>query len=380
MARFSKIFSQFGSLMAAGSPWGDGPSKGKSGSNGSGGPANPWQPSGSGGNGSGKKGTVEDLFRNRGRPGGGGSGGGGMANLPKLPNGGKFIPYAILAVVLLWIASSSVWRMGPQEQGVVKFLGSYSRTVGPGLQWTLPYPLETLEKVDTQAIREMPIGSPSANDENFVLTSDQNIIDMAYEVRWSVRDPELFLFQLDDPNAAVRDTAESAMRAVIANFSLDDAIGPARTDIEAQVRARMQTILNDYRAGILVQGITIRQSDPPQQVNEAFKQVNVAQQDAESFKNNARAYARQLIENAQGQTSRFDQVYVQYRLAPEVTRQRLFYETLEKVLGKVDKTIVESGNVTPYLPLPEIRRRAENAPATTVTAPASSAQSSGDQK
>jgi len=185
---------------------------------------------------------------------------------------------------------------------------------------------------------------------------------MAYEVRWSVRDPELYLFQLESPDAAVKDSAESAMRAVIANFSLDDAIGPARTDIEAQVRESMQGILDDYQAGVLVQGITIRQSDPPQQVNEAFKQVNVAQQDAESYKNNARAYARQMIERAEGETSRFDQVYEQYRLAPAVTRQRLYYETLEQVLGKVDKTIVESGNVTPYLPLPELRRRAEVAP------------------
>ncbi|MEO1043935.1 MAG: protease modulator HflK [Pseudomonadota bacterium] len=346
--------------MAAGNPWGDGPSKGGSGngSNG-GGPSNPWQPSGGGSSGSGgKSGSIEDLFRR----GGGGNKGGGFSGLPKRPNGKSYVPWIIVLAVLLWIGFTSVWRVDAREQGVVKLLGSYSRTVQPGINFTLPAPFETMEKVDTQAIREMPIGSPSASDENFVLTSDQNIIDMAYEVRWSVRNPEQFLFQLDSPQDAIRDSAESAMRAVIANFSLDDAIGPGRSDIEAQVRSRMQTILDDYGAGVTIQGIAIRQSDPPQAVNEAFKEVNVAQQDAETAKNNARAYARQVIEEAEGQTSRFDQVYEEYRLAPEVTRKRLYYETLERVLGNVDKTIVETGNVTPYLPLPELRRRAQNPP------------------
>ncbi|WP_438727794.1 protease modulator HflK [Parasphingorhabdus sp. DH2-15] len=373
MASFSKIFSQFGSFMASGSPWGDGPTKG-----GSGGPNNPWQPSGSS-NGSGKKGTVEDLFRNRSGGGGPNGGGGGMTGMPKMPDSKKFIPLALIGIAIFWILSTSIWRLGPQEQGVVKFLGSYSRTVGPGINWTLPMPFETMEKVDTQAIRETSIGTASANDGNFVLTSDQNIIDMAYEVRWSVRDPELYLFQLEGPDGAVEATAESSMRAVIANFSLDDAIGPARTDIEAQVRQRMQEILDDYRAGVLIQGITIRQSDPPKEVNEAFKQVNVAQQQAETSKNDARAYASRLIERAKGETSRFDQVYEQYRLAPEVTRQRLYYETLEAVLGKVDKTIVEAGNVTPYLPLPELRRRADSIAQPTVPAPTQPSTGQGEQ-
>lgn len=359
MTRLSTIFSRIGSLMAAGNPWGDGPSGGSSGG---GGPNNPWSPPGNGnggGNGAGgKSATIEDLFRR----GGGGKGGGGFSGLPKRPNGKSYTPLIIIGLLLIWVALTSVWRVDAREQGVVKFLGSYSRTVGPGLQFTLPAPFETMQKVDTQAIRELPVGSTSASDENFVLTSDQNIIDMAYEVRWSIRDPEQYLFQLDSPEDAVRDSAESAMRAVIANFSLDDAIGPGRSDIEAQVRNRMQIILDDYGVGVTVQGIAIRQSDPPQAVNEAFKEVNVAQQDAETAKNNARAYARQMIENAEGQTSRFDQVYEQYRLAPDVTRQRLYYETMEAVLGKVDKTIVESGNVTPYLPLPELRRRAAAPP------------------
>lgn len=347
--------------MAAGNPWGGGSSDGGSssgGTNGGGsdGPNNPWQPSGGGGGR--KSSSIEDLFRK----GGSGGPGGGFSGLPKRPNGKSYIPWIIVLVVLVWIGLTSVWRIDAREQGVVKFLGSYSRTVGPGINFTLPSPFETMEKVDTQAIREMPIGTPSADDENFVLTSDQNIIDMAYEVRWQIRDPEQYLFQLDNPEDAIRDAAESAMRAVIANFSLDDAIGPGRSDIEAQVRTRMQTILDDYGAGITVQGIAIRQSDPPQAVNEAFKEVNVAQQDAETAKNNARAYARQIIETAEGQTSRFDQVYEQYRLAPEVTRQRLYYETMERVLGKVDKTVVETGNVTPYLPLPELRRRAQTPP------------------
>jgi len=153
--------------MAAGSPWGDGPSNNGTGGGGSGGPSNPWQPSGNG-DAPGKSSSVEDLFKPRGG-GGPGKGGGGLSGLPKLPNGRSYIPLLVIVLVVLWVVMTCIWRIGPQEQGVVKFFGSYSRTVGPGINWTLPAPFETMDKVDTQAIRETPIGSPNANDENFVL-------------------------------------------------------------------------------------------------------------------------------------------------------------------------------------------------------------------
>jgi modulator of FtsH protease HflK len=202
------------------------------------------------------------------------------------------------------------------------------------------------------------VGSVRANSENLVLTKDQNLVDMAYDIRWSIKDPELYLFQLDQPSQSVQEVGESAMRAVIANFNLIQAIGGSRSDIESQVRQRMQAILDEYRSGVVVRSIAIREADPPAEVNDAFREVNAAQQRRESYMNEARAYASRVTELAKGETAEFDKIYEQYKTAPEVTRRRIYYETMEQVLGKVDKTVVESGGVTPYLPLPEIQRRA----------------------
>ena len=237
-------------------------------------------------------------------------------------------------------------------------LGKYYNTIGPGISLTLPAPFQRIEKIDTKQIQTTSVGSPKASSENLVLTKDQSIIDMAYDVRWSIKTPELYLFQLENPDATVKEVAESAMRAAVANFDLTQAIGPGRGAIEAEVRKRMQQVLDEYRAGVLVQSISIRQSDPPAEVNDAFREVNAAKQRRESYKNDARAYASRVTELAIGETAEFDKIYVQYREAPEVTKRRLYYETMEQVLGKVDKTIVESGNVTPYLPLPEFQKRA----------------------
>jgi modulator of FtsH protease HflK len=190
-----------------------------------------------------------------------------------------------------------------------------------------------------------------------ILTGDQNVIDLAYSVRWNVQDPQRFLFQIAEPEQTIREVAESAMRAVVAGVSLDDAIGSGRSEIEQRVEQVMQQLLNDYRAGVAIQGVAIKQSDPPAAVNDAFKEVSAAQQQAQTYMNDARAYALQLTAKAQGEAAAFDKVYEEYRLAPEVTRRRMYYETMEKVLAKVDKTIVEAPGVTPYLPLPEIQKR-----------------------
>jgi membrane protease subunit HflK len=152
---------------------------------------------------------------------------------------------------------------------------------------------------------------------------------------------------------------EAAMRASVAEHDLDKVLsGAGRADIEEAVRTRMQAILDTYRAGIIVQGIQIMKTDPPERVVEAFKDVSAAQQDASTAMNQARTYEQQLLAKAQGDAAAFDKIYVQYKLAPEVTRRRLYYETMESVLGQTDKTIVEPSGVTPYLSLPEVRRRA----------------------
>ncbi len=345
----------------ANSPWGSGPGKGDDDGKGDGkrpGPRNPWvtpdpadqrraqKPRGPS--------ALDELLR-KGRGGfGGGSGGGNQFNLG---DSAKFWKWGILALVVIWVLFSSFHIVPPEKEGVVTRLGSYSRTVGPGVKFTWPAPVERIRLEDVRAIRTMAVGSPNATDENFVLTRDQSIVDLAYEVRWSVRDPELFFFQLADPEGTIREVAESAMRATVANFDLVQAIGPGRVEIEAQVQQRMQELLNQYRSGVMIQGIAIRQVDPPSQVDEAFKEVTAARQERESAINLARAYQQQVLERARGDTAAFDKIYEQYKLAPGVTRQRLYYETMETVLSNVDKTIVEARGVTPYLPLNEVQKR-----------------------
>lgn len=350
-------------------PWGgknDGPD-GDGQKGGDGGPRNPWtQPGKPGGSQKGPS-AIEDLLR-RGREsfgqgGGNGGNGGGFGGLPPRASGKALWPIAIGLVVILWLVVTSFHRVGPQERGVVTFLGKYSRTLTPGISMTLPAPFEAVTTVDVEEIRTIDIGSASAQSENLVLTGDQNIIDLAYSVRWNIRNPDLYLFQLSDPDSSVREVAESAMRSVVASVSLDDALGAGRSEIEQQVELRMQEILDGYKSGIRIQGIAIKQADPPTAVNDAFKAVSAAQQTAQTYLNEARAAAQQVTAKAQGEAAAFDKVYEQYRLSPEVTRRRMYYETMEGVLSNVDKTIVEGNNVTPYLPLPEIKRRAQAAPA-----------------
>lgn len=363
-----RFFHQISQM--ANSPWGGGPGKGDDDGKGDGkrpGPRNPWVTPDPADQRRGQKprgpSALDELLRKgRGGFGGGGSGGGGQFNFG---DSAKLWKWAILAVVVVWVTFSSVHIVPPEKEGVITRLGSYSRTVGPGVKLTWPAPIERIRLEDVRAIRTMPIGSPNATDENFVLTRDQSIVDLAYEVRWSVRDPELFFFQLADPEGTIREVAESAMRATVANFDLVQAIGPGRVEIEAQVQQRMQELLNQYRAGVMIQGIAIRQVDPPSQVDEAFKEVTAARQERESAINLARAYQQQVLERARGDTAAFDKIYEQYKLAPGVTRQRLYYETMETVLSNVDKTIVEARGVTPYLPLNEVQKRIKAPEATT---------------
>lgn len=333
----------------------------------SGGPRNPWtQPPRGGGPRPGGQGPerpslFDDLLR-RGREGfGGGSGGGGSGGGFSGAQARALWPIGLAIVAILWIVLTSFHRIGPQERGVVLQLGKYSRTLQPGIGLTLPAPLERVETVDVEEIRTIDIGSVGGGAENLVLTGDQNIIDLAYSVRWNIRDADLYTFQLADPDSTIREVAESAMRSVVATVSLSDALGAGRTAIEQQVQERMQSILDGYRAGVRVQGVAIKQADPPEAVNDAFKEVSASQQAAQTYINEARAYAQQLNARAQGEAAAFDKVYEQYRLAPEVTRRRMYYETMEAILADTDKTVVETGNVVPYLPLPEVKRKEREA-------------------
>ena len=296
--------------------------------------------------------TSLDEFLRKGRERFGGNGG-GLRGAPSR----SLITWAILGVVGLWLILTSFHVIAPGESGVVTRFGRYSHTLSPGVSMTLPSPIERVQKLDVENIRTIELGS--ASTETLMLTGDQNIIDIAYSVRWNIRDPELYLFRLKNPDETIREVAESAMRAVVANYSLNEAIGEGRGDIEGRVTETMQRILDAYRAGVVVQGVAIRQADPPQAVNEAFKRVTAAQQEAQSYINRANAYALQLTAKAQGEAAAFDKVYEQYKLAPDVTRRRMYYETMEQVLQKVPKTIVEAPGVTPYLPLPEVQKQSQ---------------------
>ena len=296
--------------------------------------------------------TSLDEFLRKSRERFGGDGG-GLSGGPS----GKLIKWAIFGLIAVWLLFTSTHIIAPGERGVVTRFGRYSHTLGPGVGFTMPFPVERVQKVDVENIRTMELGS--ATTETLMLTGDQNIIDLAYSVRWNIRDPELYLFQLSNPEDTIREVAESAMRDDNATVSQDDPIGEGRGEIEARVTERMQRILDAYRSGVVIQGIAIRQADPPQTVNEAFKEVTAAQQDAQSYINRANAYSTQLIQKAQGEAAAFDKVYEEYRLAPEVTRRRMYYETMEQILQKVPKTIIEAPGVTPYLPLPEVQRQTQ---------------------
>jgi modulator of FtsH protease HflK len=330
-------------------PWGNGGGRGGGGSGGGGddgggkggGPRNPWSfPPGGGGKGGGGRGpsALDQLFgQAKGKFGG------------DLPTGSpKLWSYGALALVAVWLLFTSFHVIAPQERGVVTRLGKYSHTLESGVSMTMPAPIDRVQKVDVQNIRNVDI--PSGAGEKLVLTGDKNVIDLDYSIRWNIKDPELYLFQLAQPDQTIEAVAESAMRAAVANVSLNDAIGSGRTGIETEVTQRMQALLDRYRSGVKIQGVAIKRADPPEAVNDAFKEVSAAQQAAQTSVNQANAYAQQIVAKAQGEAAAFDRVYIQYKAAPEVTRRRMYYETMERVLSKVDKTIVEPG-VTPYLPL-----------------------------
>jgi membrane protease subunit HflK len=297
----------------------------------------------------GNVGSFDELLK-RGRARFGGGGGGGF---PDQPNR-SIIGWAFLALVLVLLVLTTMHSIAPEQRGVVTRFGRYNATLGPGVGITLPWPVDRVRKVDVENIREFSLGS--GEEETLMLTGDQNIIDIAYQVRWKIKDPEQYLFALAQPDETIRQVAESAMRAVIANVSLQGAMGDERGLIEAKVAEEMQHTLDAYKSGVAIQGIALRQADPPAAVNDAFKEVTAAQQEAQSYINNANAYSLQLRQKAQGEATAFDKVYEQYRLAPEVTRRRMYYETMERVLQKVDKTIVEAPNVNSYLPLNELKR------------------------
>ncbi len=329
--------------MAGKSPWGSsGGSKGSGGDSGSGGdepssggdsdsdsgggPRNPWLPGGGSGDKGRRSASIEDIFKNRGPEGprrrGGGPGGPGF-RLPERPGGKSWLPIIILGFVGLVVVGTSTHLIGPQEQAVVKTLGNYTRTLEPGLRFSAPYPIETVDVEDVQGVRVLSIPG-SGEGVKLILTGDQNLVDLSYIVRWNIKDLEQFKFRLVQPVDTVAEAAEAAMRAAIAEKNLEETFtGQGRAEIQQDVRERMQATLDSYNAGINVLGVEIEKADPPAEVVDAFRDVQVAEQNADAARNQARGYAEQVLAQAEGEAQAFDKVYEEYRLAPRVTRQRL---------------------------------------------------------
>ncbi|MBB4267225.1 membrane protease subunit HflK [Roseospira visakhapatnamensis] len=299
----------------------------------------------------------------------------------------------LIAVVLLMLwGLTGFYRVQVDEQGVVLRFGQYVYDTGPGLHYHLPYPIETVIKPKVTRENRIVLGfrqvggtSDARRDvaaESLMLTGDENIIDIDFSVVWVINDAPDFLFNLRDPQLAVQMAAESAMREVIGQTPIQVALTEGRQEIEIRTKDMLQSLLDEYKAGIAVRRVQLLKADPPAEVVDAFNDVQRARADRERLRNNAEAYRNAIIPEARGQgeqllqeaeayreeivnraegdASRFDAVYQAYSAAKDVTTQRIYLETMEEVLGNVNKVILgtEGGpGVVPYLPLPEVQRR-----------------------
>lgn len=368
----------------SGGPWGNG--------NG------PWDQGPRGGP-SGPQGSPPDLEEiiRRGQdrlkrvlPGGGGGG----------PNP-AMIGLIVVAVLGLWLFKA-VYTVQPDELAVELRFGQPKQEFSePGLHFHW-WPIETVEKA-TVAERLMDIGEiRGGSSSGLMLSGDQNIVDVKFSVAYQVDDPGAYLFNVDDPDGMLRQVAESAMREIVGRRPAQDIFRDDRQGIADDVRDIIQTTLNDYQAGLAVNALSIEDAAPPREVADAFDEVQRAEQDEDRFVEESNQYANQqlgqargeaagireaaaayknrVVQEAEGEAQRFVSVYDEYSKAPDVTRKRLFLETMENVLSGSNKVIVDQGNgqgVIPYLPLPELRGNSSAAPSTRQNTTATTGQTLG---
>ena len=333
-----------------------------------------------------KKGQEQLRVLMGGRGGGRGPGGAGGTGGPTFGRG--TVGIIAVAVVGLWVFSS-FYTVRPEEQSVELFLGEFSAVGGPGLNFA-PWPLVTAEVLPVTREQTEQIGVSGASGpggDGLMLTTDANIVDIEFEVVWNINDPAKFLFNLRDAQQTIRAVSESAMREVIARSELAPILNRDRGLIATTVQELIQNTLNSYDAGINVVRLNLDKADPPNEVIDAFREVQAAEQTRDTLQRQADAYANQalagargqsamlleeaeayraqVVNEAEGEASRFTAVLGEYLQAPEVTRKRLYLETMEEVLGRVDKIILDGSvtgeggqGVVPYLPLNELRRGA----------------------
>jgi modulator of FtsH protease HflK len=329
--------------------------------------------------------------------------------------GGRGIVIIVLIALALWSATG-VFTIDPDELGVVLRFGQYVRDAKPGLNYHFPYPIESVLKPKVTRVYRVDVGirgddlrrsSPSRDllEEALMLTGDENIVDVDFSVFWLIKPDGAgdYLFNIQDPEGTVKAVAESAMREVVGRSEIQPILTGARQTIETGVQGLMQRTLDSYGAGIQVTQVQLQKVDPPAQVIDAFRDVQAATSDAERAQNEAQtytnrvvpeargraaqitqaadAYKAQTVAEATGQTARFLKVYEEYKKAPDVTRERMYLETMERLFGGTDKIILDSGGqgsgVVPYLPLDQLTRPQAQRPGAqpqTTTTPGSGSQ------
>ena len=316
-----------------------------------------------------------------------------------LPGGGKggakSIVLGLVVLSLIWVASG-LYRVLPDEQGVVLRFGKFVKTTQPGLNYHFPYPIESVLTPKVTKVNRMDIGFRSERDtgfsssavadvpeESLMLTGDQNIIDIDYQVQWRIKNAAEFLFNIRNPEETVKLASESAIREIVGQNTLEDALAKQRQQVESKTHEVLQKILDSYGAGVFIDSVKMQKVEPPNQVIDAFNDVQRAKQDRERQQNEAQAYANDIIpkakgeaermiqeataykeklmREAEGEAKRFLSVYEAYKGGKQVTRSRLYLERMQQVLQDSEKVIIDKGQggtgVVPYLPLPEIKKR-----------------------
>ncbi len=302
---------------------------------------------------------------------------------------------AALAVVAVVIFYAFTFTVKADQLGVVLRFGEYNRQAEPGLNFRLPYPVEEVLLPSVTRENRIQIGfrtesqsrfsgtGPARDvpEESLMLTGDQNIVDVDFEILWRIKNAEEYLFNIQYPEQTVKDVAESAMREVVGKSNIDPLLTTERAATAESVKTLVQEILDSYKSGIVVSQVNIAKTDPPNKVIDAFRDVETARQDRDRMRNEALAYANRVVPQARGEAERilqkaegysqritneaagkaerFKKVYEEYRKAPEVTRKRIFLETMERVFSGTDKIILDgkSGSgVVPYLPLNELTK------------------------
>jgi membrane protease subunit HflK len=351
---------------------------------------NPWGSGGGGGGGGQQPPDLDEIIRKLKAKFGGSFGGGGGFGSGGGPNfSGKSIGLVVAVVVLLWLASG-LYVVAPDEQGAVQRFGKHTVTTEPGLHYHLPYPIETVHTPKVTQVRRMEVGfrsRPGQQDamhipkEALMLTGDENIVDLQFAVQYHISDAAKYLFNVKDPDGTVRSVAETAIREIVGQRPIDDVLTRARAEIQQETQALMQNILTSYGAGLQVDEIALQSAQAPDPVRPAFRDVISAREDraravneAEAYSNDilprargraerilqeAKAYEARVVNQAEGSAERFRDIYEEYAKAPEITRKRLYLETMEQVLNRANKVMVdipESGNLM-YLPLQEILKQ-----------------------